>query len=257
LIPNFLKGTEPTITSTPYKVPPTSSVEITSLKGNITLIGWDKEELLLETTKQGSIEEQENTSSTVTPAQPSCCSESDEEENLPRTSIETNAIDDSKPYARVDYKLSLPTNMTVVATTNEKGMITATGLTGALTLSSAQEITLTTKHCTSLNAHANNGTISVTLDELLPESSLMIETLYGSIELTLPSNANADISAHTQRGTITTEHVITLTPPSMKLNKQTWQNLMREIKGTVGTGGTPILIDVERGNITLKEKKNL
>ena len=68
-----------------------------------------------------------------------------------------------------------------------------------------------------------------------------------SISLSLPRHSNATIHAKTESHMITSEHVVTLNPITMVLNKQTWNALQRHVSGIIGNGGTPLSLTAYNG----------
>jgi DUF4097 and DUF4098 domain-containing protein YvlB len=91
--------------------------------------------------------------------------------------------------------------------------------------------------------HSVNGTVRLTHVNLSQARSIVLESVNGSVELALPADLNADLSASTVNGRITTD----LSLP-VKKNFPIGQ----ELRGQVGRGGPRIRANVVNGNIQLR-----
>ena len=103
----------------------------------------------------------------------------------------------------------------------------------------------------SVTAKTTYGTIKIKVKELPATSSLFLEAFKGYVELTLPHLINANLTARTAQGTVTSTVPITTTPQTIVLNKESWARFKKEALGTLGQGGAPITIEATKGNITI------
>lgn len=91
-----------------------------------------------------------------------------------------------------------------------------------------------------LNITTSNGTITAELVELRSSGGMRFQSSNGSINLRLPSSANARLSASTSNSTVSTD--FDLLGHGGEISK-------RHMSGTLGSGGPSIDISTSNGNI--------
>lgn len=140
----------------------------------------------------------------------------------------------------------------VCANANAKGSITVQQAAGPVqaTTNNGNISLYETKY--SVLAHAAHGSISMHCTQLEPTASIRL-TASGSIELRLPHEANARLQATSERGSVVSDHFINLEPQLTKLNKSAWNQLKRNIEGTLGTGEADIILHANAGPIKILE----
>ena len=104
-------------------------------------------------------------------------------------------------------------------------------------------------------AKTDLGKINVKCKELQDKSQLDLSSTWGNIAISLPENCDADIKAHTERGTCICEHYITLRPQTTKLNDRAWTQFKRSVDGTIGNGKIPVQISSVSSNIRITASK--
>lgn len=127
---------------------------------------------------------------------------------------------------------------------NAKGNVRATTVQGDITVKDATN---------SIIATTQKGSIITTIATVLPTSRILLTAHSGNIELGMPSLVNATVFGKTARGSIKSDHYITLKPRITKLNNEVWAQLKREIDGTIGTGEAEIKLNSGSGNIKITE----
>lgn len=105
--------------------------------------------------------------------------------------------------------------------------------------------------CHSVIAKSQNGNIIWYAKQVPSTGIINLESVTGSVSAHLPSEVNADIYAYTERGTITSDHMITLKPQTTQLNRQAWKRLQKEIEGTLGSGEAQIKLSSVKSDIKL------
>jgi len=193
----------------------------------------------------------------------------------------------SKNYKySVDYELIIPSSLTVKLATKQgnikikrtKGSITAhtnkgeikiSENNGAITANSHNGNIIISQSNGDIQAIAKNGNITIdgSLKSVNAETeygyiksickdipsigSINLSTKSGNISLALPKTTNADIKASTKKGRLTSEHLITVKPQTVTLDKKTWQRFKREVDGTLGSGEAIIKLSSNHGNIKI------
>lgn len=87
-----------------------------------------------------------------------------------------------------------------------------------------------------------NGSIKVEMGEVDPERGAEFTTVNGSIELRLPDNASANVSAETLNGPISTDFPVTVQGTFGR----------KHLNGTIGAGGPELRLKTVNGSIKLR-----
>jgi len=141
----------------------------------------------------------------------------------------------------VEWKLSVPAGVRFVGRTVNGG-IDANGLSAdaeAETVNGGVELQSTG----TARAQTVNGGITAKLGRADWDGTLKLQTVNGGIEVTVPEGLNADVSAATVNGDISTDFPITVTG---KIGN-------RRLQGTVGSGGRQLEMKTVNGGIDLKK----
>jgi len=147
----------------------------------------------------------------------------------------------------------IKTNNTIHAQITKTGSITVDQAHGAISATAHHgDISIDHSH-KSILATTTKGHISVTCDVVPSTSSIRLETNSGLITLALPTTTNASFKGKTTRGTITSNHYLTLKPCTTKLNNVAWSRFKKEVDGILGTGEAEIKCRSNHGNIKIVE----
>lgn len=165
--------------------------------------------------------------------------------------IKTKYPDQSKLKAIVRYTLMIPETCKLKAIT-QQGDIKIKQVKGSIVAETAGLIDIQEAE-SSINAVTTYGQIHAHYKRLPLNSMVALSSTSGSINLTLPSATHAYLQADTEHGTITTEQEITLKPRTIRLDNQAWKLFKREVRATIGNGGSKIKIISKSGNIKLLE----
>ncbi|HKS38625.1 MAG TPA: DUF4097 family beta strand repeat-containing protein [Verrucomicrobiae bacterium] len=214
-------------------------VHLENVNGNVRVITWDREEIKLDATKRAKKQEHLDEVKIEVDAKPD------------RIRIKTKHPDsktrrDKNNSTSVEYTLTVPRSCHLdgVSTVNggieiEKvsgdvkansvnGQVKAVGLSGDVALSTV------------------NGSVKASFAELKKDASL--KSVNGGVTITLPPEANADVSASTLHGGISSDF-------SLKTKKHfpVGQNL----DGKLGEGGPRIEMSTVNGGIRIDRSKTV
>ncbi|HRN77993.1 MAG TPA: DUF4097 family beta strand repeat-containing protein [Candidatus Dependentiae bacterium] len=193
--------------------------------------------------------------------------------------------------AQVDYELSVPAQ-TKLHLITQKGKITideayspivATTTQGDITVANTHDaVKLETKetgavhiahaagnvYATTTNgaiiidkayknvvAQAEKGNILLNCMEVPAKSTIRLNTNAGTIQLALPTETNARLKGKTERGTLVSDHYITLNEQTTQLNRKAWTRFKKEVNGMLGSGEAQIEVHTANGNVKIKETK--
>lgn len=245
---NFFKKKESQTIKKDIIVPKDPQIILTNTEGSYTIKPWDQQKVSLEVQKTGHTEGLEATTikSKVVEQEVSIAT--------------TNS--DSENTAQVHYTLRVPEDASIKII-QTKGPVTINGIEGDIDISLEQgsiDIKGSTKVVT---AKTGNGTITVRQRKLAEPSSIFLQAHKGNVVLSLPRETRASLEATVDKGSITSEHPVTMTITT-KIDQHEWDRLKKNISGVLGTfkdaeeldklkGAPPITLDAARGNIQIKE----
>jgi hypothetical protein len=144
---------------------------------------------------------------------------------------------------------------TIAAVIVEKGNIAIKSPRNAVQAITNKGSVTITDACNSIVASTENGTISLDCTQLPSTGKINLTSTYGDINLSLPSNVNADFHARTTYGTLTCQHHITLKPFTTQLDRKAWRRFKKEVDGVLGTGEAQISIVSYKSHIRVLKTK--
>ncbi len=272
------KGHE-TIIDKKFDAEKISTFILENIDGNITVKNSSKEnKIVLKATKMCKKEED---------AQKVRISKQDKDNTL----ILRTVYQETVKGAAIDYELVIPIGMKlqlstingsiylndtkspIIATTEhgnieannvEKAIKATTKSNGSIVIGNVQGNVYADTNFGSINikdaaqnviAKTNKGIITVACSELPATSTIQLETKNGTINLALPASANATIDGSTRRGSLTSDHYLTIKSHTTKLNRQAWTRFKKEVHGILGSGEADIKLSADSGNIKILQTK--
>ncbi len=237
-VPRMLLKTETIlIPAKEYTIDKMASLEIKNINGDIIITAWDKKDVIaIDIVKNGTKEELDQTTFAISTKQ--------------GKAVITSQATDENRAAILTYTITAPAQAAVKVVSTKQGDISIKGMQGSIQVSTQKgsiDINDSTK---TIVAKTAKGAITIKQKALGEPNSIFLEALRGNVTLSLPQDIQATLQANTLQGVITSKQEITLQPMTMKLNKQAWERIKREVQGTIGVGGAPITIDVTKGNIS-------
>jgi hypothetical protein len=141
----------------------------------------------------------------------------------------------STVYAQIENKGSIHINQ---AQSNVK----AFAHHGNITIHNAQK---------GIIAQADRGKLDIACLQVPSTSKVTLNTRSGHITLRIPEATNAELQAHTENGTVTCAHYVTVKPLTTQLNSGAWTRFKKEVEGTLGSGEATINAHTDKGNIKI------
>jgi DUF4097 and DUF4098 domain-containing protein YvlB len=158
-----------------------------------------------------------------------------------KTDYKEKAYRQNKQAARVDYQVWLPTNANLSDIALINGDLIIENIAGEVDAKVVNGSINATQLSGSSDISAVNGSVNVGYQaEANDVKHIAIETVNGRIELLLPQNINADVSADTMHGAIKTAFGLTATKGSFS---------GYNLRGEIGSGGTDIDLESVNGSI--------
>jgi DUF4097 and DUF4098 domain-containing protein YvlB len=140
---------------------------------------------------------------------------------------------------RVDYVVRVP-RTAKVRVENVNGRVEIDGVTAEVAASTTNGSVEVTGAEGAVDASVVNGTVSVALARVDPQGRSAISTTNGSVRLTLPADANAEIDARTVNGGIGCDFDLAQESRSR-----------RRLEGRIGAGGARFELRSVNGSVTV------
>lgn len=213
-----------------YPLTADGRVSLKNINGGVTITGWDKNEIQVDAVKTAN-----------------------EQSKLADAKIEVTAgsssIDIRTHYpdrtnnnpASVEYTLHVPRKARIDKLDLVNGRIKIDGIEGMVRASSVNGSVEATNVGGEVNLNSVNGRVYADLSA--PKRSIDLETVNGSVELRLPSDAAAEINASTVHGGINNEF-------NIPVNRERWVG--SELRARLGDGGPAVKLSAVNGGIQIR-----
>jgi DUF4097 and DUF4098 domain-containing protein YvlB len=204
-------------------------VSLSNVNGNVEITGWDRNEVQIDAVKSAR-----------------------DQERLDEARIEVNSSGNSVEIvtrypshlvnnnpASVHYTLHVPQNARLEKIDLVNGSLTVQKVMGEVNANLVNGAL----HASELSGTADlatvNGSIKADYTSLDKVREIKLKSVNGSVDLLLPQSPNADVSAHSVNGGISTDFPLTI--------KGHW--IGKNMSGTLGSGGVHIELDNVNGSI--------
>jgi len=220
-----------------YPLSASGRVHLDNVNGKVEITTWDRAEVKVDAVKRGDDHEH------LDAVRIEIDAKSDQiriHTRYPNTKSGWGSRNDS---VSVDYQVKVPAQARLDDVQTVNGSLKIAGVQGPV-------------HAATVNGHLEasglaadstlesvNGTVEATFDHLQAVKSVALKTVNGAVKLTLPADADADVSVNTVNGSIHTDHDLTV--------KKNWP-LGSELHGKLGKGGTRIKAETVNGTIQIR-----
>jgi putative adhesin len=202
-------------------------LELENTNGSVRLVAWDEAKVRVEATKRAASEraleelkvEIEGEGDRVTVRT-----------RYPRPHWLGNA-------GSVEYRVSVPRSARV-RVTNVNGRVEVGGVAGSVHAATVNGSVDLTEVGGPIEASAVNGSVEVDVARVDPSARSRISSTNGSVRLTLPRDANADVEAHTVNGSVSCDFDLTGEHTSRR----------RRLEGRIGSGGARFELGTVNGS---------
>ncbi len=226
-----------------------TQITLLNTEGSYTIKPWSQQKIALEVQKKGTAEQLEATAIKINTS-------------AARQAKISTVLKEDGSTAQEQYTLRVPEDASIKIT-QTRGPVTINGIEGDIDISLEHgpiDIKGSTK---TVIAKTGNGNITVHQRKLVDLNSIFLQAHKGTLTLYLPRETRASLTANVQRGTISSDHPVTMTITT-KLDRSCWDRLKKEISGVLGNfksaeeleqikGSAPITLEVTRGKIQIKE----
>ncbi len=227
-----------------YPLNANGKVSVSNVNGSISIDTWDRNEVKLEAVKTA-----------------------DAKDRLSEVEIKIDARQDSltietnydnwkrdgnrgwKNYGKltVDYRLTVPKNAILDEIETVNGSVNITNSNNTTKASTVNGQVLATNLRGTANLSTVNGTVEANFDQLQSSSRISLNTVNGTVNLTIPSDANATVKADTVNGSINND---------FGLPVRKGQYVGRDLYGKIGSGDVQIRLNSVNGGLNIKRKSD-
>ncbi len=144
--------------------------------------------------------------------------------------------------ASVEYTLSVPYGVSLESINSVNGRVEIEGVAGPVKAATVNGRLSAKGLAGGANLSTVNGRVEAAFDKLASDKSVSVSTVNGAVSVTLPDEANAEISANTVNGGIDNDFGLAVTKNFP---------ISRNLKGKLGAGGPPIKLETVNGGITI------
>ena len=179
--------------------------------------------------------------------------EAEEKDN--RVSIGTEAW-----HQPIDLRIEVPAASSVEVSTVNDGEIEVAGLSGELVLHNTNG-GITVRDVTGpVNASTVNGDVKVVFGRNLAAAAMAFSTLNGDVDLTLPSDASANVVLRSDNGDVYSDFDVALERKPARVESESKKGRFRiavakDLSGKIGAGGPELFLKTFNGDIALRRAK--
>ena len=224
-----------------YPLNANGRVSLSNVNGSVTVETWDRNEVKLSYVKTADTKENLDDVRVIIEAR----------KDSFQVGTEYGAIKNrtNKSYNRLDveYRITVPRNAVINKIETVNGSISITGA-GNMTKASAVngEVRAVNLRGTA-NLSTVNGTIVADFNELQTGGKISLNTVNGTVDLIIPSDANATIKADTVNGRITND---------FGLPVRKGEYVGSDLYGKVGSGDVQIRLNSVNGTLSVRRKND-
>ncbi len=146
----------------------------------------------------------------------------------------------SHGHMQVDYTLTIPRGARVSGVDLVNGSMDVTGVEGGLEAETVNGAIRARNVRGLVDVNTVNGTLEIEYGQLERSDRIHLESVNGTIELTLPKSTGADIEAETVNGSIRNDF-------GVEVKKGRWVG--SSMRGSIGSGGGEISLETVNGAI--------
>lgn len=230
-------GAAERVWSETYTLSADGRIALENINGDVEIEGWDGDQVEVTATITSRSEEALDTVDVKV----------DATENLIEISTEYTKRQRGwgRESAEVEYSLRVPRKARLSEIELVNGSLTVNGVAGELEASLVNGGLEARGLAGDAELSTVNGSIDVYFDRVGADQRLKLESVNGSVDLYLPAGADAEVSAETVHGRISTD---------FDLRVEKGEYVGSSLDGTLGGGGGQIELENVNGSITIHRR---
>ncbi|MBK9154263.1 MAG: DUF4097 family beta strand repeat protein [Chloracidobacterium sp.] len=225
-----------------YPLSANGRVSVSNVNGSITVEAWDRNEVQLEATKSAESKEALDRVEIKIDSRADSFSVKTDYETWRRDQGWKNMGN-----IKVEFRLSVPRTAILDEIETVNGSVNVSNFTRSTKVSAVNGDVTATDLRGAANLSTVNGAVKADFSSLEPGSKISLNTVNGSAELRIPSDANATIKADSLNGNITND---------FGLSVRKGRFVGRDMHGRVGTGDVQIRLGSVNGPLSVLRKND-
>ena len=227
-----------------YPLNANGRVSVSNVNGSIAIETWDKNEVKLEYAKTADAKESLADLTVRIDARPEAFSvETDYADWKRRPSGERRNYSKSQ----VEYRLTVPRRAVIDQAATVNGTVSVANAANVTKASAVNGEVRATNLSGAADLSTVNGTVIADFDRLQTGGRISLNTVNGTVELTIPSDADATVKADTVNGSISND---------FGLPVRKGQYVGRDMYGKIGSGDVQIRLNSVNGGLSVKRKND-
>jgi len=220
-----------------YPLDKAGRVSLENVNGSVHVVSWDRDEISIDAVKHADKQEHLDGVKIEVNAKPDRV---DIKTKYPDSKLRNNKSNSTT----VDYTLKVPKQSRLDKVNTVNGALNIQNVEGEVIASTVNGPVTATGLAGEVHLTSVNGPVNVTLTEI--GKAISLESVNGKVDLALPAQANAEVSASTVNGNTSSDFPL----PAQK-HSPGWQNLHTKL----GEGGPHIKISSVNGPIRINRTK--
>ncbi len=224
-----------------YPLNANGRVSVSNVNGSINIEAWDRPEVKLEVVKVADSRERLSEFSVKINSQPDFLNiETEYEKQI------------NRQYGRnykteVQYRLTVPRTAVLDEIETVNGEISVSNMVNITKASAVNGKVVAVNLQGTAKLSTVNGTVEADFDQLQTASKISLDTVNGTVNLTIPSDADATIKADTVNGSINNDF-------GLPIRKGKYVG--SDLYGRIGSGDVQIKMNSVNGGLSVKRKKD-
>jgi hypothetical protein len=218
-----------------YPLSSGGNFQLDNINGSVQVEGWDRDEV-----EVSAVKTDQNDSGDLDQVQIDV-------ESMPgQVAVHTLYPSSTGNAVTVEYHVHVPFRVLLAAVKTVNGSVLVHGVQGGGDLRSVNGDVQVTDSAGRFNAKTTNGNLTLQLRNVTSGAPMDIETVNGSVVLTLPSNTRANLNIQNMNGDFSSE---------LPVSAATAPSNLGAFRGKLGTGGGEISLRTINGAIHLARER--
>jgi len=228
-----------------FPLNPNGRVSLSNVNGSITMTAWDRSEVKMVAIKTAESKERLAEVDIKIDARPEYLNiETDYGDWKSRSS---NGVWRNNENVSVEYQLSVPRGAMLNEIETVNGSVTVADFTNITKVSAVNGTVRATNLRGTASLSTVNGEVAAEFERLETGSKIALETVNGTVNLLIPSDSNATLTAESLNGNIAND---------FGLPVRKGKYVGRDLKGKLGSGEIPIKLESVNGGLTVKHRND-
>jgi DUF4097 and DUF4098 domain-containing protein YvlB len=229
-----------------YQFAPQGRVQLENINGSVRIVGWDRNEVKVDAVKWAYTTERLNEAQIVVDADPDNIRISTKYPDRNQTFRDDRSGRLNNP-ASVEYTIFVPRSARIDSVELINGGLSLEGLTNDVRASSINGKLTASGLTGEAKLSTINGTLEASFNQLDAAKSIALTSVNGSLHLTIPSDANANLRASNVHGGINND---------FGLPVRKGEYVGYDLAGQLGQGATRIRLANVNGSINIRRAQD-